>query len=220
MREVILAHGLWVPGLVMKPLAAHLERAGFRCHIFSYLGAARPMQAHVERLARMARELGPAHFVGHSLGGLLIMETLRRHPDIAAGRVVLLGTPARGCYAGRRIARYRLGRWIFGHSAELWRKRHPESGSELHADTGRAARWHRPEALGIIAGSLPLGLGRMFGPLPGVNDGAVCLEETAVEGMAGRVVLPVGHSAMLISARVAAQVAGFLSDGKFIANPP
>jgi len=212
MQEVILAHGLWVPGLVMKPLAARLGRAGFRCHVFSYLGASRPMEAHVARLARMAREIGPAHFVGHSLGGLLIMETLRRHPDIAAGRVVFLGTPAQGCYAGRRIARYRLGRWIFGHSAAYW--------PEYRPDSGPSARWSRPEALGIIAGSLPLGLGRMFGRLPGVNDGAVCLEETTVEGMAGRVVLPVGHSAMLVSASVAAQVAVFLSNGKFIATTP
>jgi pimeloyl-ACP methyl ester carboxylesterase len=208
---VILAHGLWVPGVVMKPLAARLARAGFNCHTFSYMGAARPLEVHIERLAHMARDVGPAHFVGHSLGGLLMMEALNRHPGIAAGRVVLLGTPARGCYAGRRIARFRLGRWIFGHSAALWRERHSESG--------RAARWTRPEALGIVAGSLPLGLGRVFGRLPGVNDGAVCLEETAVEGMAERVILPVGHSAMLISARVAENVALFLAEGRFCALP-
>lgn len=210
MRDVILAHGLWVPGVVMRPLAARLARTGFRCHVFSYMGASRPMEEHIERLARLAREIGTAHFVGHSLGGLLILETLRRHAEIAAGHVVLLGTPARGCHAGRRIARYRLGRWIFGHSAEYW--------PELHSSSERVARWVRPEALGIIAGSLPLGLGRAFGRLPGVNDGAVCLEETAIEGMAERVVLPVGHSAMLVSARVAAQIAAFLSDGKFNAN--
>jgi pimeloyl-ACP methyl ester carboxylesterase len=189
----------------MRPLAARLARAGFRCHIFSYLGALRPMQAHVERLARMAREIGPAHFVGHSLGGLLVMEVLGRHAEIAVGRVVLLGTPARGSYAGRRISRHRLGRPIFGHSADRWQER-------------PAARWTRPEGLGVVAGSLPLGLGRLFGRLPGVNDGAVCLEETDVGGMAERVVLPVGHSGMLVSARVAAQVAAFLSDGKFLAN--
>ena len=210
MKDVILAHGLWVPGVVMRPLAGRLARAGFRCHIFSYLGALRPMQEHVARLARVALEIGPAHFVGHSLGGLLVMEALNRHPRIAAGRVVLLGTPAGGCYAGRRITRYRMGRWMFGHSVEYW--------SQRHADAGAVARWTRPEELGIVAGSLPLGLGRVFGRLPGVNDGAVCLEETAVEGMAGRVVLPVGHSAMLVSASVAAQVAVFLSNGKFIAN--
>jgi pimeloyl-ACP methyl ester carboxylesterase len=204
MREVILAHGLWVPGVVMQPLAARLERAGFRCHNFSYMGAGRPLAAHAERLARVAHDLGPAHFVGHSLGGLLVLEMLNNHPEVAAGRAVLLGTPARGCYAGRRIARYPAGRWFLGQSEALWRE-------------GRVARWTRPEALGVLAGSLPLGLGRVFGPLPGVNDGVVSLEETDVEGMAERVVLPIGHSAMLISARVAAQVAAFLSHGKFSA---
>ncbi|MGH9577146.1 MAG: hypothetical protein ACRD3R_06885, partial [Terriglobales bacterium] len=96
---------------------------------------------------------------------------------------------------------------LLGHSADYWRDRAPEAV--------RAARWARPEALGIVAGSLPLGLGRLFGRLPGVNDGAVCVDETSVEGLAGRVVLPVGHSAMLVSAKVAAQVAVFLADGKF-----
>jgi len=27
MKDVILAHGLWVPGVVMRPLADRLERA-------------------------------------------------------------------------------------------------------------------------------------------------------------------------------------------------
>lgn len=207
---VILVHGLWVPGLVMHPLAYRLEQSGFRCHAFSYMGAGRPLAAHAERLARFARDVGdnygPAHFVGHSLGGLLVLETLNGHPGIEMGRAVLLGTPARGCYAGRRIARYPAGRWFLGESEELWRE-------------GRAAHWRRREALGVLAGSLPLGLGRLFGPLPGVNDGVVRLEETEIEGMADRVVLPIGHSAMLISARVAAQVCAFLADGKFLANP-
>jgi len=210
MREVILVHGLWVPGVVMQPLAARLERAGFRCHSFSYMGAARPLAVHAERLARYARDVGdkfgPAHFVGHSLGGLVVLEALNAHAQVAAGRVALLGTAVRGCYAGRRIARYPAGRWFLGQSEELWRE-------------GRVARWTRDEALGVVAGSLPFGLGRLFGPLPGVNDGVVSLEETAVEGMAERVVLPVGHSAMLISARVAAQVGAFLRDGKFLATP-
>lgn len=206
MHDVILVHGLWVPGVVMQPLAARLGRAGFRCHTFSYLGALRPLAVHAERLARLAREVGPAHFVGHSLGGLVILEALNRQPPVAAGRVVLLGTPVRGCYAGRRLARYPGGRWFLGESEQLWRE-------------GGAARWARPEALGVVAGTLPLGLGRLFGPLPGVNDGVVGLDETEVDGMADRVVLPTGHSAMLISARVAAQVAAFLSDGKFSKNP-
>ena len=206
MRDVFLVHGLWVPGVVMQPLAARLARAGFRCHTFTYMGAGRPLQAHAERLARLARETGPAHFVGHSLGGLVVLEALNAHPEVAVGRVALLGTAARGCFAGRRLARHEAGRWFLGQSEELWRE-------------GRVARWSRPEALGVIAGSLPLGLGRLFGALPGVNDGVVGLEETAVEGMSERVVLPAGHSQMLFSAKVGAQVAAFLAHGKFNAHP-
>ena len=202
MRDVVLAHGLWVPGIVMLPLAARLAHAGFRCRNFTYFGAARPIAEHAARLARLAREIGPAHYVGHSLGGLVILEALNALPDIDIGRAVLLGTPARGCYAARRFASFPGGRWMLGKSEPQWQE-------------ASAWRWERPEELGVIAGSLPLGLGRLFGALPGVNDGVVTVEESAVEGMSEQLVLPVGHSAMLVSSRVADAVAAFLEGGHF-----
>jgi hypothetical protein len=64
---------------------------------------------------------------------------------------------------------------------------------------------------------MPVGLARLLGRLHGVNDGVVTLEETEVEGMAERIVLPVGHSAMLLSARVADNAAMFLANGRFSA---
>ena len=203
-RDAVLVHGLWVPAVVMTPLAARLQAAGLRTHLLGYAGRERPLEAHGERLARFARGIGPAHFIGHSLGGLVILEALLRHPALAAGNVVLLGTPARGNLAGRRLARLGWGRWFLGASEPLWRE-------------GRAARWTRPEPLGVIAGTLPMGLGRLFGALPGPNDGVVRLEETEVEGMRERIVLPVGHSAMLLSTRVAAQIGSFLAHARFTA---
>lgn len=201
MNEVILAHGLWVPGLVMKPLAARLKAAGLRCHTFDYRGRARPLEAHAERLARFARAIGPAHFVGHSLGGLVVLEALGADPALQAGRIVLLDTPANGCLAGRRFARHRVGRWFLGESGPLWSE--------------RRRRWERGEPLGVIAGTVALGLGRLFGALPGPNDGVVTVEETSVEGMRERIALPLGHSQLIFSARAAAQVAAFLKEGRF-----
>ncbi|MGH8686210.1 MAG: esterase/lipase family protein [Burkholderiales bacterium] len=202
MRDVVLVHGLWVPAMVMAPLATRLRMQGYRCHLFGYLGQGRPLEAHAERLARLGRGLGLADYVGHSLGGLVILEALQRHADLRVGHVVLMGTPARGNFAARRFARHALGRWFLGASEPLWRE-------------GRAAHWTRPEPLGVVAGTLPLGLGRLFGSLNGPSDGVVRLEETQIEGMRERVVLPVAHSGMLVSGRVATQVAAFLAHARF-----
>ena len=95
----------------MALLAARLARAGYAPHLFSYRGSS-PLEANVERLAHFARDRlagRPAHFIGHSLGGVLILETLNRHPELAARSALLLGAPVRGCLAGRRFGRLASG---------------------------------------------------------------------------------------------------------------
>jgi pimeloyl-ACP methyl ester carboxylesterase len=198
-EEVVLVPGLWMPTAAMALISLRLRRAGFRTRSFAYSGR-HPLESSIERLARSVRER-PVHFVGHSLGGVLVFDLLDIHRDIAAGRVVLLGAPVRGCHAGRRLGAGALGRWMLGGCAPRWEN--------------RAARWRRPESLGIIAGTLPLGLGRALGKLPGENDGVVCAEETIVEGMADRLLVRQGHSMLAVSGGVASLVERFLRTGAF-----
>lgn len=201
--EVVLVPGLWMPGAAMILLSRRLARHGYSVRTFGHRGRG-PFESNVERLARFARDrLGgrPAHFVGHSFGGVLILEMLSRHADIPAASVVLLGAPVRGCCAGRRFGEGRFGNWMMGASRPLWDE--------------RAASWTRAEPLGVIAGTLPLGLGRAFGRLPGDNDGVVRVSETEVDGMAARALVPTGHSALIASPKVARMVARFLSEGRF-----
>ncbi len=116
-------------------------------------------------------------------------------------RIVLLGTPVRACMAGLRLQNLAAGERLLGASREIWRS--------LPDD-------YRPRCeLGVIAGSRPWGLGRLVTRLPGTNDGVVRLEETEVAGMRDRIVLPVSHSGMLASARVAREIAAFLERGAF-----
>ena len=197
--EVILVPGLWVPAAAMALIAARLARRGYVARSFAYQGRA-PLEANIERLARYI-DGRTVHLVGHSLGGVLIYDMLARHADMASGNVVLLGAPVRGCYAGRRLGSRTLGRWMLGACAARWEK--------------RDARWRRPERLGVIAGTLPLGLGRALGALPGDNDGVVCVDETMVEGMSDRALVPAGHSMLAVSGRVSALVEHFLSTGRF-----
>jgi pimeloyl-ACP methyl ester carboxylesterase len=208
--DVVLVHGLWMPGLVMSPLGSRIARAGFSTHVFDYASRKRPLDTHAERLLRFVHERvggAPAHFVAHSLGGLVVLEALRRAPELKVASVLLLGVPVNGCFAGRRLARRGWGRWMLGASEPLLRE-------------GHAGPWNRSAPLAVIAGSHPIGLGRALGGLPGTNDGVVTLEETALRGMSARRVMPVGHSEMLISARVAHQVVAFLRDGRFDAAAP
>lgn len=203
-RDVILVPGLWNPTGVLWPLAARLRRAGYAPRIFDYRGRA-PLDGNVERLACFVREAlgsGAAHFVGHSLGGVLVLETLNRHPDIAVASALLIGSPVRGSFVGRRFGRTRFGRWMLGQSVSCWEERN--------------ARWSRSAPLGVLAGSVAIGLGRMTGGrLPGVNDGVVRVEETAVEGVAASKVVPQPHSWMPVSRGVARMTETFLRTGSF-----
>ena len=202
-RDVVLVPGLWMPGAAMAPLAARLARAGYATHVFAYSSRSQ-LEGNVARCARFVRETldgRPAHFVGHSLGGVLILEMLNAYPDVPVASAVLLGAPARGSLAGRRLGAAQLGRWMMGGCIELW----PE----------RQAVWKRQAPLGIVAGTLPVALGRALGRLPGPNDGVVSVEETAVEGMTARALVPLGHSLLIVSGAVGKLVERFIRTGRF-----
>jgi len=196
--RVVLAPGLWMPAAAMALLSVRLHRRGYEVDVFAYRGRS-PYEANLEALARFARE--KALFVGHSLGGVLVLDMLNRHPEIRADAVVLLGAPVRGCLAGRRLGRAKVGRWMMGACGAVWEE--------------RAARWTRGTPLGVVAGTLPIGLARTFGGLPGPNDGVVCVEETTVDGMVGRALVRRGHSMLIVSGQVGGLVERFLASGRF-----
>jgi pimeloyl-ACP methyl ester carboxylesterase len=194
--EIVLVPGLWMPAAGMALLGARL---GCKPCLFGYWGR-ESYEANVEALARFARD--KRFFVGHSLGGVMILDMLNRHPEIAADAVVLLGAPVRGCLAGRRFAQASFGRWMMGACRSVWQE--------------RAARWTRGTPLGVVAGTLPLGLGRALGgALPGPNDGVVCVDETTVEGMTARALVRQAHSTLFLSREVGGLAARFLHSGRF-----
>ncbi len=197
-RQVVLVPGLWMPSVAMALFSARLASCGYKVHLFAYRGRG-AHEPNVDALALFACD--KTLFVGHSLGGVLVLDMLNRYADVQANAVVLIGAPVRGCLAGRRFGRTSIGRWMMGASRPLWDE--------------RAARWTRGAPLGVIAGTLPLGLGSAFGTLPGPSDGVVRVEETSVEGMAGRALVRRGHSMLVVSGEVAQLAGRFLACGRF-----
>ena len=207
---VVLVHGLWTGPWAMAWLGRQLAARGLRVHRFGYPSVREALGGNADALARFAAgiEAPRLHWVGHSLGGILILRALLAGQGPATGRVVMLGSPLAGSAAATRMDRLAVGRAMLGRSLRDWLARpHRE--------------WPLPHDLGIIAGTGGVGLGRLVSPgLPQPNDGAVSVEETRLPVAREHLVLPVSHSGMLLSGRVARHAARFLLTGSFGAGEP
>jgi len=143
------------------------------------------------------------HFVGHSLGGLVIHRFFERFPDQPPGRVVFLGTPCVASRVAQRASRFAPIAHLMGLSV----------AEELLQPHER--RWEHARPLGIIAGSQPIGVGQLLADFTEENDGTVAVSETRMPGATDHIVLPVSHLGMLLSARVALETGSFLTEGRF-----
>jgi len=203
-EAVLLLHGAWMNPLVMAYLAGALRSEGFAAHALGYRTMRDPLEAHLSRLANGIARLDAArvHLVGHSLGGVIVMRYLQRAADHRIRRAVLLGSPVAGCRAATNFAERAGGELMMGQSLAVWRE---------PVDVSVDSRFE----IGAIAGTRALGLARMVMRLPAPNDGVVCLDETKFPALRDHLVLPVGHTLMLMSPRVARQTVSFLRTGAF-----
>ena len=204
---VVLVHGLWMNGMELALLRRRIERCGFSARVFSYSSVGVSLAGNAERLQHFVISLDTEviHFVGHSLGGLVILQLFREYPHQRPGRIVLLGTPVTGSRVAARLGRNAFTRRLFGRSLD-------------HGLLGNGPDWAGGRDLGIVAGTLSMGLGRWVTALPGPSDGTVALCETQLAGATDRYTAPVTHMGLLFSARVAAQVCAFLKTGRFGSN--
>jgi len=207
-ETVVLVHGLWMRGWVMTLLGLRLQRYGFHTIVFSYPSMRNSLSQNALFLSNFVTDIAAPHihFIGHSLGGLLVMQMLAEYPEPRAGRIVLAGSPCHASYVASKLARMGLGRYLIGRGMlQCLRQKVPECADRYE--------------VGSIAGCKSLGGGRLFGGLPSPNDGVVAVEETRMPGTSDQIVLNVSHSGMLLSTSVAYQICMFLRHGYFFHNP-
>jgi pimeloyl-ACP methyl ester carboxylesterase len=203
---VVYVHGLWLSGHEAFLLRRRLEKErSYDWHAFGYASTLLTMGEIADALQEFIGSVDApqVHLLGHSLGGIAILRCFERHPQQPPGRVVLMGTPCQASRVANAITRFRFGRTLVG----------PAVGEELLYAHQRS--WAQARELGIIAGSQPLSLGRLLVDFNEPNDGTVAVSETLLPGATAHVVLPVSHTGMLLSARVAHEVGQFLENGRF-----
>jgi pimeloyl-ACP methyl ester carboxylesterase len=208
---VFMLHGLGRSNAAMWLLASRMEDAGFAVKRIGYPSFNKTPQEILDTVAVQINSHLPlpnnqqkVHFVGHSLGGLMIRAYLDNHKVEQLGRVVLIGTPNQGTPI---IDKFR-DKW--------WMKIAGPMTLALGTDSTSF-----PKSIG--APYYPLGIiaavsENMFNNdeiIPGKDDGVVPLESAKVSGMTDIIVVKVSHTMMRYNRKVANQTKAFLYNGKF-----
>jgi pimeloyl-ACP methyl ester carboxylesterase len=211
---VVLLHGIFRGRRSMQGLARFLGSEGYRTLNLGYPSRRQPIEALVAHIQPQIAAFAPSvsgklHFVGHSMGGLLIRAYLHRFRPPNLGRVVMMGTPNQGS----EVADFLKDWWTY-------KKLFGPAGQQLvtgltTADTLFGAIDYE---LGVIAGN------RSIDPISSLiigdpNDGRVSIESTKVAGMADHIVVPVSHPFLPAKKEVHRLVLAFLRHGRFAASP-
>lgn len=183
---------------------------GMRAFLFNYPSVRGTLDDNATALRRFiaAQDVDGMHIIGHSLGGVLALRMLARFSDTPAGRVVCLGSPLRGSRAATFLSEQEWAEDILGRSLP--------AGVVHGAASDWASHVAEQRQIGIIAGTVPLGFGRLVANFAEDNDGTVGVSETRLAGATDHLVLPVSHKGMLVSRDVADQAGSFLKRGEFL----
>lgn len=207
-RVVVLQHGLFRTAASLGRLERTLRAHGYEVLNPGYASTRATIEQHAAALAaviaaRAAR--GPVDawaFVGHSMGGLVVQEYLRRPDAVAPWACVYLGTPHRGAVLADLRKHWFLFRWAMGTQA-AWQL---SPGDALHQ---RPIPWR--DRSGTVVGDRGAG----NGSIPGADDGTVGVAEATFAGARAVVTMPFGHTAMTTAAPVLRHVLHFLAHGGF-----
>ena len=138
-EQVVLLHGLGRTAFSMIVLEQRLKAVGYRVHNIEYSSLTSDFDTAVEDVAKqargMVREGSKVHFVGHSLGGLVIRALLEKQRPKLMGRVVMLGTPNKGSPVIDALREHNAT-WMAGLSADKIGANFPKPDYEVGVIAG------------------------------------------------------------------------------------
>ncbi len=205
-EKVIVLHGLRRTSRHMRKLALHLEECGYAVLNIDYPSTKLKLEELVEviwfKIRPLVSEGQKIHFVGHSMGGLLIRMILHKYRLEALGRVVQIGTPNRGS----EVVTLLKNKWLF-------KKVFGPAGQQLSEEISKVLGKVDYELGGIAGNFNRFSLFRKV--FKTENDGSVSVESTKIDGMKDHIVIKTAHTLLPYNKEVQRQTAHFLKHGKF-----
>jgi pimeloyl-ACP methyl ester carboxylesterase len=208
-ETVILLHGVLGHPVMMKKIEWTLERAGYTVMNIGYASRGKMVEEAAADLAEQVRSLNSSskiHFVGFSLGSIIIRYYLSHTPPENAGRFVMIAPPNHGSELADTLYPYGWFRFLYGDKAITQLL---ASNRAFYSEVGIPT-----VPFGIIAGGLCNGKG-LSRNLPGDDDGSVSLQSARLEGAADFFIIRGQHTGLLLEQETADQVVSFLASGQF-----
>jgi triacylglycerol lipase len=210
-ETVVVLHGLARTSDSMSHMVRALEKAGYHVCNISYPSRKHPIETLTTQFvapavrACLSNETGKAHFVTHSMGGVIVRQLAKSATDVRIGRVVMLSPPNHGSEVVDELGQLSLFKAING-----------PAGLELATREDAVPRSLGSASfdVGIITGN------RTINPLlslliPGDDDGKVSIESAKLQGMSGFCVMPATHPFIMNNKSVIEQTLAFLAQGRF-----
>jgi pimeloyl-ACP methyl ester carboxylesterase len=211
-RGAVLLHGMLRDPAMMAPAARALEAAGWAVANLGYPSRRRTLAQTAAAASAAARALADdgaeeVSFVGHSLGGLVARGAMARasQDGWSPGRLVLVGSPARGSSVAGALKNFPGTMMLLGASSEV-----------LLPGGAASVPLPRCRGVAVIAGGTG---GRGFNPLlPGDNDVTVTVAETRLpEVEDGFLLVRAMHNALPAHRDTIAATLAFLAAGRLVA---
>lgn len=186
-RQVVVLHGLYMSGFVMRPLCTRLEKSGLKILNLTYNTLSPNRAAIFDQIDHFIGDK-PTAMVCHSLGGLVARAYLEANSSQSkyVEKVITLGTPHKGSHIAKQIQQKGFD-MLLKNSVEF-----------LLSENGD---WPFKAKLYSIAGDLPIGLMPLISK-GSVSDGTVLIDETKLNGMAEHKVFHLSHTSMIYSRQV------------------
>ena len=201
-EAVVLLHGMGRSWISMALLGHRLKRRGYEAHLFGY----HPRRPTLDELSHELRSFVEErvrarvyHFIGHSLGNIIVRNGFREGFRAELGRMVMLAPPNRPAKLASNLRENRL--------FQLWTG---DSGQKLSDPEFYRTLPVPPVEFGVIVGDR----GHRIG-FDEPNDGVVSVEGAKLEGMSDFIVLRHTHTLIMMASDTAELCRRFLENGTF-----
>jgi len=201
-EAVVLLHGMGRSWVSMTLLAFRLKRAGYETHLFGYNPRVETLDELTARLHDVVIENVRApsfHFVGHSLGNIIVRNGFRNGFRPGLGRIVMLAPPNGPAALAGALRQSKVYQWYTG-----------DSGQKLADDAFFRSLPVPSVDFGIIAGDR----GHRIA-FRDANDGVVRVENTKLAGMRDWVLVHHTHTFIMMAKDTYTLCSRFLNTGSF-----